>query len=286
MIYAKSLELTITLGTGTFGEDVGDTVTLSGFRMTADAIYAGGDSMGRCQLRVYGIRDDVMNKLTTIGPVNTAIKAKNSILLAAGDAQVGMTAIFTGTILDAWADYNGAPDVAFNIIAFAGLAAAVKPVAATSYKGAVDVATILQEIATNEMGLAFENNGVDAKLSSPYLSGTALTKVRAVCNAAGVQWAIDRDKLVVWTEKTARQGDAPIISPDTGMVGYPSLSSKGMTVKMLFNPNIQIGADIQVQSSVPMACGKWRVYNVAHNLSCQLQDGAWFTTADVYNAGQ
>lgn len=286
MIHQKSIELTITLGAGAFGEDVGDTVTLSGFRITVDAIFPGGDSMGRCQIRAYGLRDDVMNKLTTIGPVNAAIKAKNSILIAAGDSQVGMTTIFSGTILDAWADYNSAPDVAFNIIAFAGLASAVKPVAATSYKGSVDVATILQDIATNDMGIAFENNGVDAKLSSPYLAGTALTKIRSVCNAAGIQWAIDRDTLVIWTEETARQGSIPLVSPSTGMVGYPSLSSKGMTVKMLFNPRVTMGADMQVQSSIPMACGTWRVYNVAHNLACQIPDGPWYTIAEVYNAGQ
>ncbi len=283
MITKKVLELTITLGTGTFGEDVGDTVTLSGFRMTADAINPGGDSMGRCQIRVFGLRNDVMNKLTTIGSINTAIKAKNSILLAAGDVDSGMNAVFTGTILDAWADYNSSPDVAFNIIAFSGLAAAVKPVGATSYKGSTDVASILGQIAKDEMGLGFENHGVDAKLSSPYLSGTALAKVRSVAQAADVSWTIDRGVLVVWPGTGGRRGTVPLISPDTGMVGYPSLSSKGMAVKMLFNPNVLLGGDVQIQSAIPMACGTWRVFNVAHNLSSEIAGGPWFTTADTYN---
>lgn len=286
MMQKKALELTITLGTGAFGENVGDTVTLSGFRMTADATNPGGDSMGRCHIRVFGLRNDVMNKLTTIGSINTAIKAKNAIMLAAGDDASGMNSVFSGTILDAWADYNSAPDVAFNIVAFAGLAAAVKPVGATSYKGSTDVAAIIQDLAVNEMGLAFENNGVDAKLSSPYLSGTALTKVRSVAQAADILWAIDRDVLAIWPQSGARKGTTPLISPDTGMVGYPSLSSKGMTVKMMFNPTVNLGCDVEVQSSVPMACGKWRVFNVAHNLSSEMLDGPWFTTADLYNVGQ
>ncbi len=286
MITKKILELTITLGSGTFGEDVGDSVTLTGFRMTADAINPGGDSMGRCQIRVFGLRNDVMNKLTTIGSVNTEIKAKNAVLLAAGDVESGMNSVFRGTILDAWADYNSEPDVAFNIIAYAGLDAAVKPVGATSYKGATDVATILNDIAVNEMGVSFENNGVDAKLSSPYLSGTALTKIRNLAQAANFNWTIDRDTLAIWPQTGARAGTVPLISPTTGMVGYPSLSSKGMTVKMMFNPNVQLGGDVKVQSSIPMACGTWRVFNVAHNLSSEMADGPWFTTADTYNVGQ
>lgn len=286
MMNKKILELTVTLGSGAFGENVGDTVTLSGFRMTADISNPGGDSMGRCQMRVFGLRDDVMNKLTTIGSINAAIKAKNAIMLAAGDEESGMSAVFSGTILDAWADYNSAPDVAFNIVAFSGLVAAVKPVGATSYKGSTDVSAIMQDLAVNEMGLTFENNGVDVKLASPYLSGTALTKVRNVAQAAGIMWAIDLGTLSIWPPTGARKGTTPLISPATGMVGYPSLSSKGMTVKMMFNPNVNLGGDVEVQSAIPMACGKWRVFNVAHSLSSEMLDGPWFTTADVYNVGQ
>lgn len=286
MTTKKVLELTVMLGSGTFGEDVGDTVTLSGFRMLADAMSPGGDSMGACQIRVFGLSNDLMNKLTTIGQVNTAIRAKNSILLAAGEKDGVLSTVFQGTILDAWADYNSSPEVAFNIIAYAGLDAAVKPVNATSYKGPTDVATILSDLAQNEMGLAFEGNGVDVKLSSPYLHGTALDKVRAITRAADVGWTIDRGTLAIWPRIGSRQGTIPLISPDTGMVGYPSLSSKGMTVRMLYNENIRFGGDIQVQSAIPMACGKWHVFNLSHSLSCEMPDGPWFTTVEVSIVGQ
>lgn len=286
MTSRKVLELTITLGGGTFGEDVGDTVTLSGFRMFADVLTPGGDSMGQCMLRVFGLRNDLMNKLTTIGQVNTAIRAKNSILLAAGEEGGVMNTVFQGTILDAWGDYNASPDVAFNISAFAGLDTAVKPVDATSYRGSTDVATILSDIAKNEMGLTFENNGVDARLSSPYLHGTALSKLRAVAQAADIAWAIERGALVIWTRANGRTVTAPTVSPDTGMVGYPSLSSKGMTVRMLFNPDIRLGGNINVQSAILMACGAWRVFNLTHSLSCEMPDGPWFSTVEAYNVGQ
>lgn len=285
MTTRKVLELTITLGSGTFGEDVGDTVTLSGFRMSADIVNPGGDAMGQCQIRVYGLRLDVMNKLTTIGPVNTAIRAKNAITLSAGEDGGAINSVFQGTILDAWADYNAAPDVAFNIIAYAGLSAAVKPVSPTSYKGSTDVATVVSQIAVEEMGLAFENNGVDVKIASPYLGGTALTKIRAIAQAANILWSIDRGTLAIWPRNGSRAGVVPVVSPDTGMVGYPSLSSKGLTVRMLFNPNIRMGCKVEIQSAVTMACGTWGVFSFAHNLSCEMPNGPWFTTLEAYNAG-
>ncbi len=282
MITIKQLEVKITLGSGTFGEDVGNEVTLTGFRMTADLMLPGGDSMGRCKLRVFGLREDVMNQLTTIGVVNTAIKAKNSITLSAGDSEAGMSEVFKGTIYDAWADYSGAPNVAFNIDAYAGLVAALKPVETTSYKGATDVAVIMADLAS-EMGLELQNNGVSGTLSNPYLPGTTLTKLRIVAAAVGINYVIERDVLAIWPTTGSRAGGVPIVSAETGMVGYPTLSSKGMTVRMMFNPNVRIGGDIQVESTITMAQGTWQVYDLTHNLSSELVGGPWFTIAEVSN---
>lgn len=284
----KKLDLTITLGSGAFGETLADTVTLSGFRMTADIRNAGGDSMGMYQGRVFGLKNATMNQLTTIGTINRAIKVKNTVLLAAGDDTTGMQSVFQGTIYDAWADYNTSPDVAFNIIAYSGLDAAVKPVGATSYRGATDVAVIMAAFAT-DMNLTFENNSVSATLSNPYFSGTSLAKVRQCARAANILYTIDRGVLAIWnkTEGRATVGTVPLLSPTTGMIGYPALSSKGMTINSLFNYNINYGRDVRVESSIPMACGNWRVTSVAHSLSCELQDGPWFTTTEVgYATGQ
>ncbi len=278
----KVLSLTITLGAGSFGDEVGDTVTLTGFRMSANAKNPGGDSMGMCQIRVFGLRPDVMNKLTTIGAINRSIRTKNAVLLAAGDDTNGMQSVFQGTIFDAWADYNSAPDVAFNILAYSGLDAAVKPVDATSYRGSVAVSDIMRTFAA-DMSLVFEDAGVDVKLTNPYFPGTTLSKVRACAQAANILWSIDRGTLAIWPRAQSRAGTIPLVSSDTGMVGYPALSSKGMAVKMLFNWNIKLGADVAIVSSIPMANGTWRVYNLEHDLSCETPDGPWFTNMDCYN---
>lgn len=276
----KRLEMTVTLGVGQFGADLGDTVTIGGARMLATLRNPGGESMGMCQLRVWGLRQETMNKLTTIGQINRAVRVKNTVSLAAGDDDAGMTIAFAGTIFDAWADYNSSPDVPFNIIAYAGLDVAVKPVNATSYRGAAGVATIMQALAS-EAGLAFENNGVDVVLSNPYFPGTTLEKIRRCARAAEINYTIDRGTLSIWSAG-GRAGQVPLISPETGMVGYPSLSSKGMTLRTLYNPKIELGRDVKVQSAIPMACGTWRVFDVSHDLSCELPDGPWFTTTEVY----
>lgn len=276
----KLIELTITLDTGDFGADLGDTVTISGLRMTAEVTKPGGPSMGAANVRVYGLPFEMMNKLTTIGVINNAIRVKNTILIAAGDAETGMQNVFQGVITEAFGDYNAAPDVPFNVIAYANYDAALKPVGAISYQGATDVAGIMQTIS-NEMGLIFENNGVDVKLSNPYLPGTNLDRVRALASAADFRWAMDRKVLAIWPRNGARGGEVPVVSSETGMIGYPSLSSKGMDIRMAFNWNMRLGGNVMVESSLPMACGEWNIFNVSHSLSCEMPDGPFFTRIEV-----
>lgn len=276
----KLIELTITLGTGNFGADLGDTVTISNSRILARLSNPGGESMGMAQIRVYGMSQQLMNRLTTIGQINRAIRVKNTVSVAAGDAN-GMQLSFFGVIVDAYAEYNGAPDVPFVIEAAAGMDIAVKPVNATSYKGQVAVTQIMQDLAT-EAGLAFEPNGVTVKLLNTYLSGTTLNKIQKVARAANVQYTIDRGTLAIWDLGKSREGEVPLIDIDSGMVGYPTLSSKGMSLRTVFNFNIKLGADVKVQSSVEMANGIWHVFNVDHEISSQMPDGPWFSNIEVY----
>lgn len=277
----KLIELTITLGVGDFGETVGESVTIRGLRMTIDVINSGGPSMGMASMRVYGLPNEMMNKLTTIGIINQAIRIKNAILVAAGDSENGLQNVFQGVIVEAWADYNSAPDVAFNVMAYSGVAAAVKPVGAVSYEGATDVGGMMQTIA-NEIGVIFENNGVDVKLANPYLSGTNLERIRSLAVAADFRYTIDRQVLAIWPKNGFRSGEIPILSAETGMKGYPSLSSKGITVDMVFNWNMRYGGKVRIESSIPMACGDWYISGVSHSLSCEMPDGPWFTTIGGY----
>lgn len=273
----KRIDLTITLGTGQFGDSGANTVTLSGLRVHAGIQVYGGEAMPQAQLRVFGLPLDMINQLTTIGPINSAVMFNNAVLVAAGDDETGLQTIYSGTIWQAWGEFQGAPEIPLNITGLGGLASALKPVNALSFPGSVDVATIMQTLAAT-MGLAFENNGVSVQLASPYFPGTALAQVRSCARAADIYFAIDRGTLAIWPKNGARGGDVPLISPETGMVGYPTFSSNGLALTTLFNPSIKPGGVVQVQSSLAVACGKWTVMQVSHSLQTETPNGQWFTT--------
>jgi hypothetical protein len=79
----------------------------------------------------------------------------------------------------------------------------------------------------------------------------------------------------------ARAGDPVLISPETGMVGYPTFVSPNIVVKALFNPNVKYQGLIQVQSELTPACGMWKVIKLDLDLEASVPHGKWFLTAEA-----
>ncbi|MBB0026832.1 baseplate hub protein [Ralstonia pickettii] len=274
----KRIDVTLSLGTGTFGEGDANTVTLTGLRVHAIIQATYGDAMPAAHVRIFGLTLQMLNELTSVGLINSGVRFKNTMLLAAGDDETGLSSIYNGTINESWANLDGMPESCLEIIGVAGLAASLKPVGALSVQGQADVATIMQSLAT-QMGFAFENNGVQVQLSNPYFPGTALAQAKACARAADISMTIDRGTLAIWPKFGFRADPEgpPLISPATGMRGYPRYSSNGVEVSTLFNPQIKPGGQIEIQSQLQMACGKWLVSNATHILESETPNGQWFT---------
>lgn len=269
----RRIEITISLGEGPLGDDRGPDVTLRGYRISAAVVAYNGDAQSQLQLRIFGLSQEMMNKLTVIGPIMTE-RRNNRILVAAGDEGQAMTVLYEGTISQAWADYNGAPEVVFNVLALAAALHAVKPVNARSYRGSTDVAVIAADLAS-AMGLAFENSGVAVQLSNPYFSGTALEQLRSCARAAQISYTIDRGVLAIWPRATARRGGPVQIASDKNLMGYPSFTGGGIVFTLLYTPELSLGGLVQVISTIEAAHGEWIVVSIAHNLESEVPGGTW-----------
>ena len=281
----RKLEAIITMGSYTdprtqksvqptfAGSNGSSEITLSGHRMLASISKAGGALMSELNLQVFGMSLSVMNDLSTLGMLPGFV-SNNTITLNAGDTNAtSMT--FQGSIVNAWVDFDGV-NVSFRVLAQAGAYQAVQNIPASSYQGTADAADIIENLA-GQMGLQFENNGVSVKLSNPYLSGSARTQFETVKYAAGINGIIDNGVLAIWPKGGSRASGNPLISPSTGLIGYPGFNQQGIAVNTLFNPNVVFGGEIQIQSSITPACGTWRVYAIDHDLSCEMPGGPWFS---------
>lgn len=276
----RQIDVTIQLGSGSFDGTNADKVTLTGHRVSAHISSPGGEAFGFGECQIFGLPLSMINQLTRIGPFNTA-NGSNTILIEAGNQGEVLTTVFKGVIYQAWGDFQAAPEVSLNISAYGDIAVALTPVNSNSFNGSSDVADIMQTLAT-AMGLAFENNGVSVQLSGQYLPGTALSQVQTVARAAKINYAIERGKLKIWPMNGYAAGEVPLISPATGMVGYPAFSSQGLFVTSEFVANALIGAKVTVQSSLTPACGDFQIGSIIHDIESERPGGAWFTHFNLF----
>lgn len=280
----RYLTVKFQLGTGSFGDGQSDTIEISGLRASASIMKQGGVSMSKLDLRVFGMSLDVMNKLTILG--KPLVDGRNNrVTVSAGDDESGMAVVFIGIIAEAWIDTRAAPAVSFVVSAFTGLIEALKPVPPTSFQGTVDAALVVSGIA-QQAGYGFENSGVSVQVSNPYLAGTALSQLQTIARAGNFNCIIDSDIVAIWPANGTRNGLVPLLSPDTGLIGYPMRTENGIVLSTLFNPSIVFGGQVQVKSSITPANGAWTVFSVTHELESETVNGKWFTALECSILGQ
>lgn len=279
----RAITLVFRLGLGSYGDSGTNTVTVDGLRVQAQIDKVVGPGMGTLNMRVYGLTPDIMNSLCALNQGAETIKS-NSITVLAGDYGTVLSTVFQGQITVGQQNLNGAPETSMLVVAMAGGLGAVQSTPPVSYPGGADAGVMMQNIA-QVAGWHFENYGVNVQLSTPYLIGSPMDQARAVAAAGRFNFTVDDgtfDKiqtLVMWPNNGSRGGQIPLISKDTGMIGYPdySTSLNGLNISTTFNPFIHVGGQVQIKSDLLVANGIFTTYDISHTLESETPGGQWMT---------
>lgn len=282
MTFAKrALRIQFTLRNGTLDDGKSQTVDFTGLRaeLVLDQPGAQGVAADQFNMRVFGVPLSVMNAFST-NTVQALTNQGNRVSVAAGDEGGPLHGIFDGTILMAYPDFSGQPEVSFNVAARAGYFNQLAPAAPNSYAGQVDVAAAIESLA-KQMGYGFTNNGVRIHLNDQYLSGSAMAQVNKLAEAAGIACVLSNNVISIWPNGGAIDNQAIDVSPANGLVGYPQFTELGINIKTEFRPDLRYGRTVNVTSSVQRASGLWYCLGNRHELSTLATGGPWFTTATL-----
>lgn len=273
----KQLRFVITLGSDNpkFDEAGADQIILQGYRATVICENAGWVQMGELRAEIFGMSQSDMNAITSY-PLSITEATRNKIVVYAIDGKQE-SVVFAGNMVKAWPDYSRMPDVCFRIQARAAYSSALQTVAPRSFKGGSNVADIMRQIATS-MGLVFENSGVNVMLSDVYLANTDLEQARDLAKAAGIELNIENNVLSIWPKGSYRNALIPLVSADTGLIGYPSFDGTFLIFDTLYNPSFITGGLIKVESDNLPAKGQWQILKMAHRLESEKPGGAWFSS--------
>lgn len=277
----KKLNFTFQMAAGsTFTGTGSNQLTLTGLRAAVHIEFAVQPNTGPAVIQIFGMTLDDMNQLSRAGLSYEA--DVNFVLVQAGDDVEGMTTVFNGLIFEAHPNMNSAPQSFFLVKASSANIIQLKPAQPISFNGATPAATALEQII-KPAGLTLQNNGVTAVLSSPYFSGSTWDQINAAVRAANCFSFLDNinNVLAIWPKDVGRGGQHLIISPETGMIGYPDFQAKLVVVRTLFNAtvaSVQVGDVVEIRSQLKSANGKFAVVGINHDLASQLPDGPWETT--------
>lgn len=290
-----------------FAESGGDSVTIQaasgvgsgGLRISAKCLKMATPGLGMLEMAINGMTLSLMNQLATLG-IRYQQVAGNTVTLKAGIAGGGAPAtVFIGTVLQAWPDFSRMPDVPILVTAQAMGDQSVVAMPPTSSKGTADAAQLIEAIVAQMPGYTFENNGVSVKLSNPYFYGSPRTQIQAIATAAGCDWSVDNNTVILTPKGKARKGDAVLIAPppDGEMINYPTFTEFGLKLRTVFNPNLRMMGNVKVRSSILATPGQpnpsnapaqpgggvWRIYAIDHDIDTLVPRGKWQTTLETWN---
>lgn len=284
----KIIKTTIILAlkNGTYNDKDANTMVLQGFRQSWQISFGGGSVAPSAKGKIWGVRAETMNKLTNM---NWKVDGKqnNLLMIEAGDDPDHLDIVFKGNINFGFPDYSAAPDVCLSIEGMSGFFFKINAAPPNSYKGEIDVPVMLEKFA-KDMQLTFHNEGVTAKISNASLNGSTQQQFDDIVKAAGIDCYRDPtdDSITIAPKGQPRKVETAVLTPKTGLIGYPVPTLQGIALRCLYDKRIRFGGTIEIKDSAVAQCnGIWRVFGINVNIDSELPNGQWFCDIQATEIG-
>ncbi|HHS9880599.1 TPA: hypothetical protein ACT0TC_003681 [Klebsiella aerogenes] len=257
-------------------EDQESPIRLSGYQVELNMQNAGGRSGSSLDLAIYNVNMDLAQRMAGTTGWSTKFR-EDWISILAGDIN-HKHVIFQGNAYEAFIDFNNMPDVPLRLRANSAYYYRVKPAAPNSYKGAVDAVEMIKNIS-NFIGYKFVNNGVKpVMLTDMYVFGGAISQICEIAEAARIGITIHNKEIQISPDGEIDTDIVTEISKETGMLGYPTATSRGVLIHHVFLPTLKRQSLIRLVTDNKSTSGVLKVTAIEHNLTSKVQGGPWVTS--------
>lgn len=264
----------------------GTRYTFSEFAMNVKVDKKGSPDLPEAEVTIKGLSLETMEQLTSLTFLKNT-RQNNILVIEAGYTEDTISQIYRGEISSAKADFNEAPDVSFTISSKSGSYPSVIPQSPLSVQGQQPAVEVIQQLAS-QIGYNVENNGVTTSINNMYIKGSPIQKIKTIANAINVDLIIDDNTIVITPRgKPRKNGVIPVLSKDNGLIGYPTFTDEGLQVVCFFNPELQIGGQITIDTIVPKAKGTWKITEFSHELEVNSSNSAtWRSSFNAVYVGE
>lgn len=266
----KTIQVVMAMAEGVF-QNGANQITVEGLPTTVDIQKQGGDERPSCTVTIGNLNIDVVKQLTTLS-FRPLQRFKNQITVNAGEVGKQLQTIFIGDFENAYGEFQNAPTMNLMVKAIAAQHGALMATPATSVDGTEQVAKLMEQWAI-EAGCTLENKGVNASVKNVVYRGSPVDKAKTLARDVGIDLIIDDGKFIITPNGKAVDGNAVLIDPKHGLLGYPAFSNDGIEFNMIFDPNVKIGGLVKIESIVPRASGIWKVTKITTKLEAYVPNG-------------
>lgn len=305
-----------------------DSLTLeSDYRIKAIVSHAGMSVGSELELEIWGMSIHDMNRLSYVANYpnaqnpRTVDQSNSTVIVRVGDYGQPLTTLFMGLLTEGSADLNGGEPV-FRAHAMTSLLLAAVVPDPISYRGPRSVVSILSDICAAAGFQLIDHGGWDrhAMLHNHYAEGTTLDQLKSTIEACGGTFNLApaytpqvsgqipmKGTVEVWGPtygggvKNKTEKNIPLISPKTGLIGYPTYNRAGISFTCLLRPDIAYYQPIEMEKRDTPAGwvtdddglnqqgqkvskgpwdGIWLPVSITHEVTAEIPGGNWHTFVD------
>ena len=246
--------------------------------ITAKINRSADGKQNKCIVTIANLAPDVRNFLLTECSPWAPNRKPKVLTVIAGRPSTGIQRIYTGEISST--SVSDKPDVRLTLEALTSDGLKFNFIAWKS-PPTMQLSELAKKVA-QDYGLKLRFEATDKTIANYAYNGSAARQVNHLALMGDVDAFVDNDYLVVKNIGEANKGQARIINKHTGMVGQPLPDDKGIKVRAMFDPTMNVGDAVQVESEInPAANGQYTVYNIAISLANRSAD--WYVDLSCNN---
>ena len=251
-----------------------------GLAIKASGTKGATDTQNTADVTITNLSKDVRNYiLTETSPFNKN-RTPKKLIIEAGRVSTGTARLFVGNITKS--SPTQPPDIGLNMTAQTG-AFKKGDVVARSGAARENLSAIAGRVAGDlEANLTFE--ATDKQIANYSFSGASLRQVNALAEAGGVDAYLDDETLVVKDRGKPLRNRVKIIDNSTGMIGIPEATERGVSVRILFDLQTDLGGQIDLTSELnPALDGSYTIYKIDFDLASR--DAPWYLDIEASRNG-
>lgn len=247
------------------GIEVGGKIqTYEGLAVTATGIKYANANQNECEVKITNLAKATRDYLLTETSPFNKIKTAKKLIVEAGRKSTGTSVVFVGDICSVCATQP--PDISLTIRCATGDYSKGMIVQRTQ-PGLCSLQRIASQVAS-DLGLRLVFQCQDKQIANYCFTGGALRQVDQLAAAGGINAYVDDKALILKNYGKPRSGSTRVLNLETGMIGVPEFTERGIKVKMLYDNQTTLGSGLQVTSQMnPAANGLYAIYKLGFELA-------------------